>query len=337
MTYPMSHVGAFMDRPSLHPSAFDDDDGAETSASQRMGVGRRLSDGATFINAILRRRLFVWRIPADATHPVTPWWLVCLRLLVCGGSAIVVVLAILAYGALRINAVPQQPPTVSDDIAARTISPGVWFYGQLTARRVLSGGADPLRRTTPLAIIVPDAHAALYESRELMAAAYKAGYLVALVDPLAGGDGFTRIGIGEASVVRQVRDQLLKRPDVDAGRVVLIGRGTGAIACLLAADGGSAPGRGLVLIDNPTGPEMWMQSQMPAVSRWVPGLIASKWLGEIALGFDADEAVGRSPSRAGRSESLLTVESAGCGSSRQVASRVGAFLRRLSAPVADNR
>lgn len=117
-----------------------------------------------------------------------------------------------------------------------------WLVPVLDAKKVVQQRDRALRSTWPAVVLVHDYGQSREDVLPLVRPLHDAGYVV-LVTSLRGEDGATAghtFGLKEADDVAAAVDLLRRRPFVEAGRIGVVGVGTGATAALLVAGRESA-------------------------------------------------------------------------------------------------
>jgi hypothetical protein len=114
-----------------------------------------------------------------------------------------------------------------------------WLIPVVDARRVLEDKDRALSELHPAVVLVHDFGAARQQMLPLAGPLHQAGFVVMIVG-LRGGNAMgtpvgQTFGLNEAGDVRAAVEVLRKTPFIDGQHVGLLGIGTGATACLLAA------------------------------------------------------------------------------------------------------
>ncbi|HYE17509.1 MAG TPA: prolyl oligopeptidase family serine peptidase [Tepidisphaeraceae bacterium] len=237
-----------MERPIMNPSFLDDApplvEGPPWWARLLSLVGRTLR--LVFVD-LLARRLVPRRAASTSARP---WYSRALRA-VFYRLMLVPVLIVAAVGTLvTVGTHPHTGPAVADPgsqgayydpvdfLSADGTRLEGWLVPVVDARRVLVEREDVLHKRYPAVVLVHDHGATRQQLLPIVGPLHEAGYVL-LVLNLRGagqsGKAGSTFGINEAQDVRAAVELLRRRPFVDPDAVGVLGVGTGATACLLAA------------------------------------------------------------------------------------------------------
>jgi pimeloyl-ACP methyl ester carboxylesterase len=214
-----------------------------------------------------------------------------------------------------------------------------WLVPFVDAKRVLADKENALREKRPAVVLVHDFAWSRQQMLPLMRPLHNAGFVVLAVSLRGCGESAPAactFGLNESQDVEASVEMLRRRPFVDPERIGVIGIGTGANACILAADR-DASLRALVL-DHPLhnfdeavarhiGPDQ------PRL-RWMHSLC--KWGFEISYGLDGEEISVERLSREFQTRPVLLfdADNPGCLDPRKI-TQVVDFLRQSLAEPAE--
>lgn len=337
-----------MERPVMNPSFH-----GESPAAPRPSWGARAWAGCRWIGrALLRVLLFDLvvirrRTPLviEDAHPLARLFHIALYRLLF----VPVLLVLLVMALVYLGTHPDPVPAVVDPVAQGVYYDPITFSSQdntrleawlvpiVDAKLVLEEKEMALQDKRPAVILVHDYGSSRQQMLPLMRPLHDAGFVVLAITLRGCGDSgpaATTFGINEAQDVEAAAQMLRRRPFVDADRIGLVGIGTGATACVLAAarDGGL---RALVL-DRPVhrfedlladrvGPRQpWL--------RWIDPLC--KWSFQIAYSVDADMISTDHLSRDLMARSVLMFDEDGvsCLQTRKIGQVVDFLQKELAPP-----
>jgi pimeloyl-ACP methyl ester carboxylesterase len=113
-----------------------------------------------------------------------------------------------------------------------------WLVPVVDAKLVLEQKDDALHEKRPAVILVHDYGSSRQQMLPLLQPLHEAGFVVLALTLRGCGDSGpagTTFGINESQDVEAAAQMLRRRPFVDSARIGLVGEGTGATACVLAA------------------------------------------------------------------------------------------------------
>ena len=127
-----------------------------------------------------------------------------------------------------------------------------WLVPFTDPKRILADREKALRDKRPAVILVHDYGYSRLQMLPLMRPLHEAGFVVLAVSLRGSGESgaaATTFGINESQDVEAAVRMLRRRPFVDPGRISLVGIGTGATACMLAAQ--RDPALAALVLDHP--------------------------------------------------------------------------------------
>ncbi len=167
-----------------------------------------------------------------------------------------------------------------------------WLAPVLNAKTVLAEKEKVLRKRHPAVVLVHDIGQRRDQMLPLIKPLHDAGYVVLAINLRGGGlrpaKGAT-FGLNESNDVKAAIDLLRRRTFVDPTRVGVVGAGTGATACLLAAN--ADPSIAAIAVEQPIrSTRELVEEHLIPQNYWVKWLAPlCKWSFEIAYGLDAEE------------------------------------------------
>ncbi len=286
----------------MNPSFFDDNDGAEPRVSIRARVWTALS----WVLSLLARLLFIDLLPRrrDFYTDDGPLILRVARGLFYRLS--IIPFLVLAAVLLMVHTGTRPPPPVAERdpgslgiffepialLSADHARFEAWLVPAVDAQRVLAEGEKAIIERRPAVVLAHDLGMTRQQMLPLVQPLHDAGIVVAVVALRGSGSpdaGSLTFGIREADDLRAVVDMLRRRPYVDAGRVGIVGIGTGASAALLAARDDQMIGP-LVLDSPPAGGQQIVSQRLAPRPQWLAWMgPMCKWAFEIAYHVDIDE------------------------------------------------
>jgi pimeloyl-ACP methyl ester carboxylesterase len=167
-----------------------------------------------------------------------------------------------------------------------------WFVPVVDEKRVLELKDKVFKTKQPAVVLVHDYNTSPSQMVPLIAPLHEQGFVVMAVGLRGVGRGKVAaqtFGINEASDVRGAIAELRKRTNVDAGRIALIGLGTGANAAVIAATQEPCV-KALVLVNGSETPERAIADYVgPKRPGWRWMQHPAKWAFEVAYHVDADD------------------------------------------------
>lgn len=252
-----------MQRPVMNPNFVDEPAAAETRTagpSRWVRAARLLVRlGRIFVTDLLRYRRDGLRV--DVGSPLSRF----VRGLMYRLMFVPIVLAIIVTALVATATHPRPTPAVADPTSAGIYYDPVellsldntrlegWLVPVIDAHRVLIEGDDLLLRRYPAIVLAHDFAASRQQLLPLIAPLHEAGYVVLAVNLRGHGPGAPSVGatfgLNESQDVRAAVEMLRRRNFVDADAIGLVGVGTGATACLLAAQ--QDPRLRIMVLDHP--------------------------------------------------------------------------------------
>ena len=167
-----------------------------------------------------------------------------------------------------------------------------WLIPVIDAKRVIAEREQVLNKRYPAVVLVHDFAASHEQLAHLALPLHKAGFIVLAINlrgaATSSNDAQT-FGIREAMDVKAAVEMLRRRPSVDAGRIALIGIGTGANACMIAARDDAGLNT-LVLAAPVEGFDRALANRLGNDERWLPYMQSLlRWTFQVMYGVEASE------------------------------------------------
>lgn len=294
-----------MQRPVMNPQFYDDDAFAGDSASRRSRT-RRL---AVLIARLLMRlaRLLLARPFSkrsrqfdDAASPFQSALRGMVHRLALAPMLLVLMVAALVYAGTHppraevfadpaTEGIYYDPVTFLSEDQTRLEA---WLVPVLDAQRINADKEKALKQKQAAVVLIHDYGATRASLLPLVKPLHEAGMVVLSVGlrgcGTSGSAGLT-FGINESQDVTAAVEMLRRRQFIDAGRIGVVGVGTGATAALLAAQRDPQIAA-IVIEDPPDGPDDAIARRIGPQQRWLAWMHPlCKWTFEIAYHADTDE------------------------------------------------
>jgi hypothetical protein len=288
-----------MQRPVMHPQYLDDLDSEPKRAPRFARIKRLLRLGGR----ILLTEMFFWRSSAGVKIEDAPPFVRFVRGLLYRLAFVpifvVIVVAAIVYSSThppvsysRLDPGAQNMYFNPIDItSADGVKLNAWVVPVIDARKILEQREGALRSKKPGVVLVHDYAANREQMLPLVRPLHDAGIVVMLVGLRGTGSGLLvgqTFGFNESQDVNAAIEALRKQPMVDAGRIAVLGTGSGATAAVLAAQRDPAI-RAMVLhnairtadelVDRLGPSELWL--------KWLNPLC--KWTFELSYRVDVNE------------------------------------------------
>lgn len=287
-----------MQRPVMNPSFLDD--------APQIAHGDRLS--ARWLRAIRGGvgLLFtdVLRGMRSQSVNARPWYSRLLRSVFYRMMFVPVLLAIVVSVLVATGTHPHAGDAISDPtsqgayydpvelLSADQTKLEAWLVPVVDARRVLVEREEVLHKRYPAVVLVHDFGASRQQMLPIITPLHDAGYVLLVLNLRGTGPSAkvgSTFGINEAQDVRAAVELLRRRPFVDPDAIGVLGVGTGATACLLAAQ--QDPALKTMIVDHPVRQfdDLLLERIGPRHPwlAWVRPFC--KWGFELSYKVDADE------------------------------------------------
>jgi alpha/beta superfamily hydrolase len=167
-----------------------------------------------------------------------------------------------------------------------------WLVPVVDAKRILEEKEQTLNKRFPAVVLVHDFAGTRQQLLPLVQPLHRAGFVVLAIN-LRGavslsGEAQT-FGIREANDVKAAVDMLRRRAYVDPAKIALVGVGTGANACVIAASRDTAVNV-MVLSDPVSGFDAAFAERVGAEKKWLPPLRnLFRWTFQVMYGVDTGD------------------------------------------------
>ena len=167
-----------------------------------------------------------------------------------------------------------------------------WLIPVIDAKKVIAEREQVLNKRYPAVVLVHDFAASRDQLLHLAEPLHKAGLIVLAMNMRGASSSSTdaqTFGIKEALDVKAAVDMLRRRPSVDAGRIGLVGIGTGANACMIAARDDA--GLNVLVLSAPVeGFDRALANRLGNDDRWLPYMQSLlRWTFQVMYGVEASD------------------------------------------------
>jgi len=167
-----------------------------------------------------------------------------------------------------------------------------WLIPVIDAKKVIAEREQVLNKRYPAVVLVHDFAGSRDQLAHLAEPLHKAGFIVLAMNMRGAASASTdaqTFGIREAMDVKAAVEMLRRRSSVDAGRIGLIGLGTGANACMIAARDDAGLNT-LVLSAPVEGFDQALANRLGNDDRWLPYMKPLlRWTFQVMYGVEASE------------------------------------------------
>ena len=167
-----------------------------------------------------------------------------------------------------------------------------WLIPVIDAKRVIAERDQILNKRYPAVVLVHDFAGSRDQLLHLAEPLHKAGFVVLAMNlrgASASSNDAQTFGIREAHDVKAAVEMLRRRPYIDPTRIALIGIGTGANACMIAARDDAALNT-LVLSAPVEGFDRALANRIGSHHQWLPYMQSLlRWTFQVMYGVETSE------------------------------------------------